>query len=502
MQFTTIQFAIFFTIVFVSYWFVLRKSIKAQNLLLLVSSYVFYAWWDWRFLCLIIFTTVTTFFTSKHAYGKMGKYLTALSVFINLAILLAFKYFGFFVENFRLMLMSFGFDVNKVMIEVVLPVGISFYTFQCIAYSIDVQKKRIKPCTQLLAFSTFVAYFPQLVAGPIERASQLLRQLMCQRKWDYEYAVTGLRMVLFGVMKKVCVADMLALYSDRAFENVSNPIVAVFAGVLFTLQIYFDFSAYSEIARGVSRMLGIELMANFCFPYFSRNVLEFWRRWHISLMLWFRDYVYIPMGGSLKGNCRTIFNVIVVFILSGLWHGAAWNFVAWGVFWAIIYVVGKMLIKLPKHNEPIRFAHLPQMVLTLSVVTFGFYICRCTDWQQISCGFKSIFHYAMFFCVCWLAAKLIVFVREHWLRLFNAMVSMCCIMAIALIICKWQSLLNLWWIAVALIVVAMEWKNRNCNYAVCEVSTRRWVRCMFYWICILCVLLSEPLDMGFIYFQF
>ena len=502
MQFTTIQFAIFFTIVFVSYWFVLRKSLKAQNLLLLVSSYVFYAWWDWRFLFLIVFTTVTTFLTAKHACGKVGKLLTALSVLINLGILLTFKYFGFFVENFRLMLTSCGISVSPIVIDVVLPVGISFYTFQCIAYSIDVQRKQIEPCTQLLPFATFVAYFPQLVAGPIERASQLLRQLMCERRWNYEYAVTGLRMVLFGVMKKVCVADMLALYSDRAFENVSNPIVAVSVGVLFTLQIYFDFSAYSEIARGVSRMLGIELMANFRFPYFSRNVLEFWRRWHISLMWWFRDYVYIPLGGSRKGAYRTLFNVVVVFVLSGLWHGAAWNFVAWGVFWAVAYVVGKMLIKLPKHSEPICFAHLPQMVLTLSVVTFGFYIFRCSGWQQIRCGFESICHYAVIFGVCWLAAKVIVFINAYWQRLFNALVTGCCLLGGALVVCKWQSLLNLWWVAVALLVVAMEWKNRNCDYAVCEISTCRWVRWTFYWICILCVLLSEPLDMGFIYFQF
>lgn len=502
MQFTTIYFAVFFIIVFTVYWFVLRKSVQAQNSLLLVASYAFYAWWDWRFLGLIVFTSIVTFFTAKHANGSIGKYLTAASITVNLGILFAFKYFGFFADSFGLLLASLGIGVNRVVTDIALPVGISFYTFQCIAYSVDVYRKKVAPCSCLLTFCLFVAYFPQLVAGPIERASQLLPQLTSKRNWRDDYAASGLRMVLFGVMKKVCVADMLAPLCQCAFDDVGNPLIAVKGGIYFSLQIYLDFSAYSEIARGTSRLLGIELMANFRFPYFSRNIVEFWSRWHISLMWWFRDYVYIPLGGSRKGSYRTAFNIVAVFVLSGLWHGAAWNFVAWGVFWAVAYVVGKMLVKMAKPDGPIEFGHLPQMIATMWVVAFGFYIFRCNDFQHLLLGAKSVGHYTAFFGVLWLAAKLMVFVRARWRRLFTVLAAMCCLAAAALVVSKWQSMLYFWWVAVLLLVVAMEWKNRNCDYAVQHISRHRWVRWAFYWICIASIILSEPLDMGFIYFQF
>lgn len=285
MQFTEIAFAVFLTVVFVLYRLVLRRWVRAQNMLLLAASYLFYGWWDWRFLGLIMLTTATTFVSARLANGRCGRLVTASNIALNLGILVVFKYLNFFSYNLQRLFSLVGWNLDWFTVDVLLPVGISFYTFQAIAYSVDVYKRRVKACADPLAFATFIAYFPQLVAGPIERASQLLPQIEAPRRWDAAYATSGLRMILFGVMKKVCIADMLAIYADRLYEgNLLNPVMALAAGVVFTLEIYCDFSAYSEIARGVSRLLGIELMANFRFPYFSRNIIEFWRRWHISLM--------------------------------------------------------------------------------------------------------------------------------------------------------------------------------------------------------------------------
>lgn len=309
MQFTEITFAVFLTVVFALYWLLLRKWVKAQNMLLLCASYLFYGWWDWRFLALIMLTTLTTFVTALWARSRYGRWLTAANIVINLGILVVFKYLNFFSENLQRLFALAGWNLDWFTLDVLLPVGISFYTFQAIAYSVDVYRRRVEACDSVVAFATFIAYFPQLVAGPIERASQLLPQIISPRRWDEAMAVSGLRMILFGVMKKVCIADMLALYADRLYSgSLGSPLATLAAGIVFTLEIYCDFSAYSEIARGVSRLLGIELMANFRFPYFSRNILEFWRRWHISLMWWFRDYVYIPLGGNRRGATRTAVN--------------------------------------------------------------------------------------------------------------------------------------------------------------------------------------------------
>lgn len=359
MQFTEIGFAIFFVAVFALYWFVLRRRTAAQNVLLLAASYLFYGWWDWRFLGLIMLTTATTYGSAFLARKPYGKAAVTANIALNLGILALFKYLGFFTENLQRLIAAFGWNIGWFTVDVLLPVGISFYTFQAIAYSVDVYKGRVEACRDPLAFATFIAYFPQLVAGPIERASSLLPQIERPRRWDYAQAVDGCRMVLFGIMKKVCVADMLAIYVDRLYADISSPAVCVAAGLLFTMEIYFDFSAYSEIARGTSRMLGIELMANFRFPYFSRNVAEFWQRWHISLMNWFRDYLYIPLGGNRKGRRRTILNTMTIFALSGLWHGAAWNFIVWGIYWGVVYVVAKQVFGQRMSKAPIQYLSLP-----------------------------------------------------------------------------------------------------------------------------------------------
>lgn len=502
MQFTEIVFAVFLTVVFSLYWLVLRRWVKAQNWLLLGASYLFYGWWDWRFLGLIMLTTLTTFVSALYAAGRWGRVVTAVNIVVNLGILVAFKYLNFFSENLRRLFDLVGWNLDWFTVDVLLPVGISFYTFQAIAYSVDVYKGRVKACGDPVAFATFIAYFPQLVAGPIERASQLLPQITASRVWDEGRAVSGLRMVLYGVMKKVCVADMLALYADRLYAgNLDNPVLNVAAGVVFSLEIYCDFSAYSEIARGVSRLLGIELMANFRFPYFSRNILEFWRRWHISLMWWFRDYVYIPMGGSRKGVKRTIVNTVVVFLLSGLWHGAAWNFVAWGAYWALVYVCGKFLLHLGRREGRIEFKDLPDMVLTFGTVAFGFYIFRCGSWSQVAAGCANVWAYIAVFGGLWCVAKLIC--GHRWAKIVVLAACGVCAVAVCQVLApQWPFVLKMWWLVPGALALCTEWRSRNMDFALEHMSESKWRRMVYYWACIAMIVISEPVDMTFIYFQF
>lgn len=502
MQFTEIAFAVFLTVVFVLYRLVLRRWVRAQNMLLLAASYLFYGWWDWRFLGLIMLTTATTFVSARLANGRYGRLVTASNIVLNLGILVAFKYLNFFSYNLQRLFSLVGWNLDWFTVDVLLPVGISFYTFQAIAYSVDVYKRRVKACADPLAFATFIAYFPQLVAGPIERASQLLPQIEAPRRWDAAYATSGLRMILFGVMKKVCIADMLAIYADRLYEgNLLNPVVALAAGVVFTLEIYCDFSAYSEIARGVSRLLGIELMANFRFPYFSRNIIEFWRRWHISLMWWFRDYIYIPLGGSRRGAWRTVANTVLVFLLSGLWHGAAWNFIAWGAYWAVAYVAGKTLLHLTDCKRQIERGDIPWMMPTFGVVAFGFYLFRCSTWAQVWAGCVNVWVYAAAFGAMWGVAWLLC--RYRMVRLMGLVAA--CLVAVCgvwLAGARWYLLLKVWWLVPAMLALWVEWRSRNADYPLAVVSRSRTKRLLFYWVCILLVLVSEPVDMTFIYFQF
>ncbi len=505
MQFTQIEFAIFLAVVFSIYWLVLRNNTRAQNGLLLIASYTFYGWWDWRFLGLIMLTTGTTFATALLAKGRHGRGWTTANITLNVGVLITFKYLGFFTENLKALLSLCNLEVNWFFIEILLPVGISFYTFQAISYSVDVYKKKIEATHDFLAFATFIAYFPQLVAGPIERASQLLSQISGPRRWDRAYATSGLRMILYGVMKKVCVADMLALYADRLYSgDLTNPWCNVAAGIVFSLQIYCDFSAYSEIARGVSRLLGIELMVNFRFPYFSRNVLEFWRRWHISLMLWFRDYIYIPLGGNRRGVWRTAFNTTAVFLLSGLWHGAAWNFVAWGAYWALVYIVCKFMLKMRNDVSDIETRQLPKLVVTFMTVAFGFYIFRCTSGADITTGVTNIWAYAVVAAAGWLLSKMALAIIRKPLICYAALafVLICVGLFFRTIDFPWAVLLKAWWLLPAMTVAVVEWKGRNGAYPLATMSNSRLRRFGFYWMCLVFVMLSEPTDMSFIYFKF
>ena len=344
MLFNSFDFAIFLPIVFLLYWFVAQKNLKLQNILIVVASYVFYAWWDWRFLSLIVFSTVVDFTIGQRLRNEDQQYrrkvLLWISIIVNLGFLGFFKYYNFFLENFIDAFSLFGMHINANSLNIILPVGISFYTFQTLSYTIDVYRKKLDPTQDFMAFSAFVCFFPQLVAGPIERATNLLPQFYKKRTFEYHKAVDGMRQILWGLFKKVVIADNCAEFANEIFNNSHdmNGSTLVIGAIFFTFQIYGDFSGYSDIAIGTSRLFGFDLKQNFANPYFSRDIAEFWRRWHISLSTWFRDYLYIPLGGSRGGVFMKIRNTFVIFLVSGFWHGANWTFIIWGALNAIYFL--------------------------------------------------------------------------------------------------------------------------------------------------------------------
>lgn len=344
MLFNSIDFAIFLPIVFLLYWFVTNKSLKLQNFLIVAASYVFYGWWDWRFLSLILFSTIVDYTVglglARQQSHSNRKVLLWISIVVNLGFLGFFKYYNFFLDNFVSAFSFFGTEIPANTLNIILPVGISFYTFQTLSYTIDVYKRKLEPTRDFVAFASFVSFFPQLVAGPIERATALLPQFMKQRTFEYQKAVDGIRQILWGLFKKVVIADSCAIHANEIFNNsadYSGSTLAVGA-VFFAFQIYGDFSGYSDIAIGTARLFGIDLRQNFAFPYFSRDIAEFWRRWHISLSTWFRDYLYIPLGGSRSGKWINIRNIFIIFIVSGFWHGANWTFIIWGGLNALYFI--------------------------------------------------------------------------------------------------------------------------------------------------------------------
>ena len=344
MLFNSIDFAIFLPIVFVLYWFVTNKKLKLQNLLIVAASYVFYGWWDWRFLSLILFSTIVDYSVGlklKTTEDKVKRRLLLwTSILVNIGFLGFFKYYNFFLDNFVSAFSFLGTEINANSLKIILPVGISFYTFQTLSYSIDVYKRKLEPTKNFIAFAAFVSFFPQLVAGPIERATNLLPQFYKKRKIEYSNAVDGLRQILWGLFKKIVIADNCAEYANLIFNNSADfsGSTLVLGAIFFAFQIYGDFSGYSDIAIGTSRLFGFNLKQNFAFPYFSRDIAEFWRRWHISLSTWFRDYLYIPLGGSRGGTWSKIRNTFIIFIVSGFWHGANWTFIVWGALNAIYFL--------------------------------------------------------------------------------------------------------------------------------------------------------------------
>lgn len=348
MYFNSISFLFFFFIVFIMYWSITRlKNITYSNLFLLVSSYIFYSFWDWRFLGLIILSSISDYiigikiFQSKKNNHK--KLLLRLSLILNIGLLFTFKYFNFFINSFiDVFSISDGVSLN-----IILPVGISFYTFQTLSYTIDIYKGNLKPSKNIISFLTFVSFFPQLVAGPIERASNLLPQFNSLRSFNFKNTLHGISLITYGLFKKIVIADKLAIYVNSVFLNVDsyNSFSLIIASVFFSFQIYCDFSGYSLIARGLSKLLGFELMVNFSQPYLATSFRDFWRKWHISLSTWFRDYLFIPLGGSNRTFGRIIYNIFIVFIISGLWHGANWTFICWGFFHGFFLVLERLIIK-------------------------------------------------------------------------------------------------------------------------------------------------------------
>ena len=392
MLFNSIDFAFFLPIVFILYWFLTQKSLRVQNALILIASYFFYGWWDWRFLFLIFFSTIVDFniglLIHKNHNQKKRKLLLWFSLISNLGLLGVFKYYNFFIENFTSAFLLFGTELNIQSLSLILPVGISFYSFQTLSYTIDIYRNKLNPTKDFIAFSAFVSFFPQLVAGPIERASNLLPQFHKKRKFNYYDAADGMRQILFGLFKKVVIADNCAIFANQIFDNSASfeGSTLILGAIFFTFQIYGDFSGYSDIAIGTSRLFGINLMRNFAFPYFSRDIAEFWRRWHISLSTWFRDYLYIPLGGSRGSNLKKVRNIFIIFLVSGFWHGANWTFIAWGALNALFFLPLLLSKKNRNNIEIVANTHsLPtlseflKMALTFVLVVFAWIFFRAND---------------------------------------------------------------------------------------------------------------------------
>lgn len=399
MLFNSLVFFVFLAIVFTVYW-LLRKQIKLQNLLIIVSSYIFYGWWDWRFLSLIVVSSLTDYFIGlwlgKSTGKSKQKALLALSIAVNIGILGFFKYFNFFIDSAAGLLSQLGIQSNPTTLQIILPVGISFYTFQTLSYSIDIYRRQIEPTKDIVAFFAFVSFFPQLVAGPIERARNLIPQFLKKRTFDPVSANDGIRQILWGFFKKIVIADNAAVYVNEIFSNYTHHSgsTLLLGAVLFGFQIYGDFSGYSDIAIGTARLFGFNLMQNFAFPYFSRDIAEFWRRWHISLSTWFRDYLYIPIGGSRVSPLKQIRNVFVIFLVSGFWHGANYTFIAWGTAHALLFVPLLVSNRNRRYTEHIESADLikhPQIILqmlsTFILVTVAWIFFRA---QTVTDAFQYI----------------------------------------------------------------------------------------------------------------
>ncbi|WP_305982468.1 MBOAT family O-acyltransferase [Roseivirga thermotolerans] len=483
MLFNSFDFAIFLPVVFLLYWFVFKHSLRLQNALIVVASYVFYGWWDWRFLSLILFSTLVDFLVGKQlekeAKDNKRRLWLWLSVVVNLGFLGFFKYFNFFMENFQAAFSFFGFEIGGRALSIVLPVGISFYTFQTLSYTIDVYKRKLKPTQDFIAFAAFVSFFPQLVAGPIERATHLLPQFYRKRQFSYPLAANGCRQILWGFFKKLVIADNCAEYANLIFNNSeSYSGSTLFLGALFfAFQIYGDFSGYSDIAIGTSRLFGFDLMKNFAFPYFSRDIAEFWRRWHISLSTWFRDYVYIPLGGSRGSKWGQVRNVFIIFLVSGFWHGANWTFMVWGGLNAL-YFLPLLLLKLNRSNMEVvaersffpSAKELLQMGITFILTVLAWVSFRAEDIAHAWQIYAGIFDSTLF-----------TVPRE--------------VLSSKLLMC----------IVLVLFFVFVEWLGRRREFAIEYLleAHPRWLRWSWYiFLIFLMGMFMQTEETPFIYFQF
>ncbi len=478
MLFNSINFALFLPIVFLLYWFVANKHYKYQNILLLVASYFFYACWDYRFLFLLVFSTLLDYFTglkmfdSKTVSGK--KFWFWLSILVNLGFLGFFKYYNFFVNSFAEALTNLGMHVEVWTLNVILPVGISFYTFHGLSYVIDIYYNRIKPERNFIDYSVFVSFFPLLVAGPIERATHLLPQIQRERKFNYTNAVDGLRQILWGLFKKVVIADNCAEYANIIFNNSEqySGSTLVMGALFFTFQIYCDFSGYSDIALGTARLFGIDLLRNFAFPYFSRDIAEFWRRWHISLSTWFRDYLYIPLGGSQGGTWMKVRNTFIIFLVSGFWHGANWTFIFWGLLNAL-YFIPLLLAKKNRNYigtvaEGLVLPNLKElflMLFTFSLTVFAWIFFRANSLTDAFSFIGGIFDVSLL---------------------------------------SFPTIFPKHIILLVVFFIIIEWIGREQNYTL-QVLGLKWpklVRYGFYYLIIALIFIFMGKEQEFIYFQF
>jgi alginate O-acetyltransferase complex protein AlgI len=477
MLFNSISFAIFLPIVFILYWFVLKNRKKEQNLLLLASSFYFYACWDWRFLFLLMFSIALDYFSGiqieKSTSKSKTKFWLILSIAINLGFLGFFKYYNFFVDSFANLIGEFGFVAHPWTLKIILPIGISFYTFHGLSYIIDVYKKKIKAERNPVDYALFVSYFPLLVAGPIERATHLLPQVKKIRIFNYEQAANGVRQILWGLFKKMVIADNCAPIVNEIFANHDQEPASrlVLGAVLFAFQIYGDFSGYSDIALGTSRLFGMELLKNFNYPYFSRDIAEFWRRWHISLSSWFRDYLYFPLGGSKGGMWMKIRNTFAIFLVSGFWHGANWTFIVWGGLNALFFL--PLLIRDKNRNN-------------LEIVAIG----------KLLPSFRDIFNIALTFslvCFAWIffRAESMTVAIQYIQNIFSISVF------------QFPKPFPNKEIFFIVIMLAIEWSNREQNHGLEIDRWNSWVRRFFYTIIIYFILRYANFGNNeFIYFQF
>ncbi|MDR2554193.1 MAG: hypothetical protein LBC64_02085 [Fibromonadaceae bacterium] len=452
---------------------------KIQNIFVIAASYVFYGWWDWRFLILIIFTSFCSWgcgLLMQRFDSSSRSFINISNIVLNLGILGIFKYYNFFIESFLSAFVSVGIHFQPSTLKIILPVGISFYTFQALSYSIDVYKKRIEPTKDIIAFFAFISFFPLLVAGPIERARNLLPQFCQKRVFDYEKATDGMRQILWGLFKKTVIADNCATYVNYVFENYQNQTGSTLlcGAIFFAFQIYCDFSGYSDIAIGTGRLFGISAMRNFNFPYFARDIAEFWRRWHISLTTWFRDYVYIPLGGSRVSKLKIIRNTLAIFLLSGLWHGANSTFLAWGLFHATLFLPFILLGKNRKYTDTIAEGKLLpslrevfQIIFTFLLVSIGWVFFRAENIEQAILYLQGIFDMSFF--------------SVPKIRRFShfELVKICLV-----------------------IMFAMEWLQRNKQHGLDIARINPWLRRIIYTLMIFSIIFYTGENEQFIYFQF